>query len=232
MNQSDEQWNSRKKRRKKRRHRLNENGRLIRALCICLVILSAFTWIVSGIGSGEDGEDRKPGRGNNNSYAPDDVPDWIVQDFLLVNEYSRPGTPLKQVNGIVVHYVANPGTTGWENRSYFEGLAESHETKAGAHFIIGLDGTIIQCVPLNELTYCSNDRNVDTVSIECCHPEADGKFTEETYNSLVKLCKWLMERYDLDTDDVIRHYDVTGKLCPLYFVEHEDAWEAFKEELK
>lgn len=204
------------------------NGRLLSGVCICLVILCAFSWVISE----RNGGMQSKSKGNNNSYAAEDVPDWIVQEFLPVNEYSRPGTPLEQVNGVVVHYVANPGSTGWENRHYFEGLAESHETKAGAHFIIGLDGTVIQCVPLNELTYCSNSRNVDTISIECCHPEEDGKFTEETYDSLVKLCKWLMERYDLDTDDVIRHYDVTGKLCPLYFVEHEDAWEAFKDELE
>ena len=32
----------------------------------------------------------------------------------------------------------------------------------------------------------------------------------------------------LMTETVIRHYDVTGKLCPLYYVEHEDAWQQFK----
>ena len=36
---------------------------------------------------------------------------------------------------------------------------------------------------------------------------------------------------DLSADDVIRHYDVTGKKCPLYFVEHEDAWEQFHKDL-
>ena len=35
----------------------------------------------------------------------------------------------------------------------------------------------------------------------------------------------------LDTDDVIRHYDVTGKLCPLYYVEHEDAWEKLRADI-
>ena len=208
----------------------DNTGRLIGVFSGILILLCAVVWLILEAASGED-EGEKGNRGENNSYAAEDVPDWVVQDFLPVNEYSRPGIALETVNGVVVHYVANPGSTGWDNRHYFEGLAESHETKAGAHFIIGLDGTIIQCVPLNELTYCSNSRNVDTISIECCHPEEDGKFTEETYQSLVKLCKWLMERYDLDTDEVIRHYDVTGKLCPLYFVEHEDAWESFKEDL-
>lgn len=37
-------------------------------------------------------------------------PDFAVE-LLTVNEYSRPGTELAQVNGIVVHYTANPGTT-------------------------------------------------------------------------------------------------------------------------
>lgn len=40
-----------------------------------------------------------------------------------------------------------------------------------------------------------------------------------------------MGRYDLDEEDVIRHYDVTGKNCPKYYVEHEDAWETFKTDL-
>ena len=32
----------------------------------------------------------------------------------------------------------------------------------------------------------------------------------------------------MDVDAVIRHYDVKGKLCPLYYVEHPEAWEQFK----
>ena len=42
---------------------------------------------------------------------------------------------------------------------------------------------------------------------------------------------WLMGRYDLTADDVIRHYDVTGKDCPKYFVENSNAWSDFKTDL-
>jgi len=31
---------------------------------------------------------------------------------------------------------------------------------------------------------------------------------------------------------VIRHYDITGKICPKYFVENEDAWKQFKSDVK
>ena len=77
----------------------------------------------------------------------EESPDFAVE-LLSVNEYSRPGTELSQVNGIVVHYTANPGTTAEQNRSYFESLAETGETHASSHFIIGISGEIIQCIPV------------------------------------------------------------------------------------
>lgn len=151
----------------------------------------------------------------------------IQINYLTRNPYSRPGTGLKKIKGVVVHYTANPGTSAENNRSYFEGLATKRTTKASSHYIIGIDGEIIQCIPLNEQAYASNDRNDDTISIECCHPDETGEFTKETYESLVALTAALCNEFNLHEDDVIRHYDVTGKLCPLYYVEHEDAWDGF-----
>lgn len=160
----------------------------------------------------------------------DKEPEFDVQ-LLSINDYSRPGIALQEVNGIVVHYTANPGTTAQQNRDYFEGLAESHDTYASSHFVVGLAGEIIQCIPCNEMSYASNERNSDTISIECCIADESGKFNDTTYQSLVELVTWLMGRYDLSTDDVIRHYDITGKNCPKYFVEHPAAWEQFKTDL-
>ncbi len=155
-------------------------------------------------------------------------PPVYSQQFLTPNEYSRPGISLETVNGIVIHYTANPGTTAQQNRNYFEGLAESKETKVSSHFIIGLSGEIIQCVPMNEIAYASNERNADTISIECCIDNDAGRFNEQTYEALVELTAWLVGEYDLEIEDIIRHYDVTGKNCPKYFVEHESAWVDFK----
>lgn len=159
-----------------------------------------------------------------------DRPELDVE-LLPVNQYSRPGTELTEVKGIVVHYTANPGSSARQNRDYFAGLAESHETSASSHFVIGLEGEIVQCIPCNEISYASNNRNKDTISIECCIEDESGKFNDATYQSLIKLVTWLMGRYNLGTDDVIRHYDVTGKNCPKYFVENPDAWEQFKTDL-
>ena len=172
--------------------------------------------------------------GTGRAYTLADVdasqPEIDVQ-LLDVNPYSRPGTETEEITGIVVHYTANPGSTAQNNRDYFNGLKDSHETEASSNFIVGLDGEIIQCVPTWEMAYASNSRNIDTVSIECCHPDETGKFTDETYRSLVQLTAWLCVKFDLTEDQVIRHYDVTGKNCPKYFVENEDAWAQFKEDV-
>ena len=151
----------------------------------------------------------------------------IQHQFLTVNPYSRSGKTLRRVNGIVIHYTANPGSTAQNNRDYFENLKNTKTTSASSLFIIGLNGEVIQCIPLNEVAYASNNRNRDTIAIECCHPDESGQFNEETYQSLQILVRSLMNTYHLTSNDVIRHYDITGKICPKYFVDHEDKWQEF-----
>lgn len=153
----------------------------------------------------------------------------IKQMLLTPSEYTRPQTPIKPT-AIAWHYVGNPNTTALANRNYFEGLKDSHETKASSHYIIGLEGEIIQCIPDIEKSFCTNEANDYTISIECCHPDNTGKFTEATYKSMVWLGKYLMQKYDIKNN--IRHYDITGKICPKWFVDNPNEWEKFKSELE
>lgn len=155
------------------------------------------------------------------------VPDYVdIQ--LISNITARSGIELKEIKNIVVHYTGNPGTTAQNNRDYFNKFT----TTVCSHFVVGLEGEIIQCLPIDERSAASNHRNKDTISIEVCHPDATGKFNDTTYNSLVKITAWLCGNSGLDKNDVIRHYDVTGKNCPLYFVENEEAFETFKSDVE
>ena len=156
------------------------------------------------------------------------IPDWIDQQIIKVDGDSRRGVMLEGVRNIVIHYVANPGSTAQQNRDYYA----NPSSDVSSHFVIGLKGEIIQCIPLHEKSSASNHRNKDTISIEVCHPDESGKFTDASYQSLVKLTSWLLDVCDLDSNDVIRHYDITGKQCPLYFVNNEDKWEQFKQEIE
>lgn len=155
-----------------------------------------------------------------------------IQDFLTINDYSRPGDELKRVKNIFVHYTANPGTNAAQNRSYFENLAETHETSASSHFIIGYEGEIVQCIPLDEIAYAVAGRNDDSISIECCYVDESGEFTKETYKTLVHFSALLLEKYELKSKDLMRHYDDNGKICPKYYVENEDAWWQFVEDVE
>ena len=160
------------------------------------------------------------------------LPDYVQEDLLPVNQYSRCGDKLQRVNAVVIHYVGNPNTTAGQNRSYFENLATTGDTSASSNLIVGMEGEALLCVPLDEVAYCSNDRNYDTVSIEFCHPNTDGKPSQATYDTLVKLTAWLCDLYGLDAQEgIIRHYDVTGKQCPLYFVQNEGEWTQFKSDV-
>ena len=232
--------------RRKKRRRQVFIARFVCAFFICLVV----GMIVLGVYrfAGKDGENKAVSSfaqtigaifHKGNDWTIEDMFGMLEeggitcsQDFLTVNEYSRPGKELRRVKNIFVHYTANPGTNAAQNRSYFENLAETHETSASAHFIIGYEGEIVQCIPLDEIAYAVAGRNDDSISIECCYIDESGEFTEETYQTLVHFTAILLEKYGLNSKALMRHYDDNGKLCPKYYVENEDAWWQFVEDVR
>ena len=147
----------------------------------------------------------------------------IVKQYLTVSNYNRPGTKRGSTTAVACHYIGNPVTSAQANRNYFA----QPDTQVSAHFLVGLDGEVIQCIPLEEKSSATNERNRDTISIEVCHPDASGQFTQASYDTLVRLTAWLCDTAGIGRDRVIRHYDVTGKACPLFFVEHPDTWTQF-----
>lgn len=157
-----------------------------------------------------------------------ETPEWIDVQLIHKHGTARTGINLKDIKNIVIHYVGNPGTSAQNNRDYFDKTT----TTVSSHFVVGLDGEIIQCVPLYEKSAASNNRNKDTISIEVCHPDDSGKYNDATYDSVIKLTAWLCENFSLDENDIIRHYDITGKICPKYYVENEDEWLELKEDVK
>ncbi len=164
----------------------------------------------------------------------------IIEKLLTVNKYSRPGTKRAKTTAVAVHYVANPGSSAMANRNYFENCKNTKKY-VSSNYVIGLDGEIIRCVPDDEIAHCTNQANAYSISIECCHPDWTGKFNSKTYNSLVELCAQLLKKYNLTAYDLIRHHDVTGKVCPKCFVakskggtddENLTAWKKFKADVR
>lgn len=214
-----------------RRERIQRERRRRRIMVLCFLSVLAVLIVVGGVKVGNILiENYKEAQIDYSVYWAKEEEDIQVEmpeidvQLLTINEYSRPGIATERIQNIVIHYTANPGTSAQQNRDYFEGLKDSHITQASSNFIIGIDGEIIQCVPTNEVAYASNDANIYSVSIELCHEDETGEFTDATYESLVALTAYLCDKFDLEAEDVIRHYDVTGKLCPLYYVENKEAY--------
>lgn len=158
----------------------------------------------------------------------------IDQQLLTISNYNRPGTLRSATTAVACHYIGNPGTSAQANRNYFENLSTTHTTKASCHYIVGLEGEIIQLIPEEEISWCTNQANSYTISVEGCHPDSTGKFNDATYASYVALCADICMRWGLDPQNggLIRHYDVTKKVCPKYFVDYSDAWEQFKRDVQ
>lgn len=157
----------------------------------------------------------------------------IDKQYLTISNYNRPGTRRPNTTAIACHYIGNPGTSAQANRNWFESLKNGKGTSASTHYIIGLAGEIIQMIPEEETSWCTNSANSYTISIEACHPDATGKFTDATYKSYVELCADICRRWGLDPEHggLIRHYDVTRKACPKWFVDNPGAWEQFKRDV-
>lgn len=172
----------------------------------------------------------------------------FYNDFVQKNKYSRPAILLLAVKGIIIHYTANKGATAEGHQDYFDGSDGGGSRYAGAHIFVDHDSAVC-IIPLNEVGYHANDKpskvskfratssyykhgnaNLTTIGIEMCI-EKDGSFHPETVKRTQAVVKYLMKQYGLSSNDVYRHYDITGKICPKPYVDSPTAWNNFKKGL-
>ena len=140
---------------------------------------------------------------------------------------------------IVIHYTANNGDTAKNNADYF---ANNKNLSASAHYFVD-ENTVWQSVKDTDTAwhcgantykhpYC---RNSNSIGIELCsRKDSSGNyyFKDATVKNAVDLTKSLMAKYNIPATNVIRHYDVTEKICPKYYVENEEAWEILKNDIE
>lgn len=143
---------------------------------------------------------------------------------------------------LVYHYTANDGDTDEANAKYFH----NNVVKASAHRFVDDDSVTIS-VPDNYVawhcggglqgskghTYYKKCTNTNSIGIEMCDTKRNGKYevTPKTRSNAIALGKEIVKKYGIKKENVIRHYDVTGKNCPAYFVKDEEAWIKFRNEI-
>ena len=137
---------------------------------------------------------------------------------------------------IVIHYTGNKTDKAVNNAKYFH----NNKTRASAHYFVD-DNSIYESVSPDYIAwsvggnkypntqgakYYSICNNSNSISIELC--STNSVITEKTQNNAIQLIKMLMQKYSIPISHVIRHYDVTGKNCPAWTLNTDEAFERFK----
>ena len=152
--------------------------------------------------------------------------------FIPINPYNRPGKANKPVR-ICVHYTGDVGVGADMLALFYSNVAagmfpDKPQNWTSAHYIVGLYGEIIRVVPDNEVAYAASGKNSGTIHIEVCYKQSSGEFEQASKNSLRELVLALMKKSNLSSDNVVRHYDLTGKLCPYFYIDNK-RWAALHE---
>ena len=142
------------------------------------------------------------------------------------------------VRYIVMHYTANNGDTAKNNCDYYHRVGG---LQASAHYFCDEYGAMQSVREGDTAWHCGaraywhpECRNANSIGIEMCsRKRADGSYyiLPETVANAATLAKGIMQRYGIDTEHVVRHYDVTGKRCPMPWVDDPAQWTAFKDML-
>lgn len=142
---------------------------------------------------------------------------------------------------IVIHYVGAV-STAYNNSVYFKNVNRS----ASANYFVD-ENEIYRVVKDCDRAWHCGDKlkngnggsfngkctNSNSIGIEMCCYNNNGTLdiSEKTIANTIELVKELMTKYNINVNNVIRHYDVTNKMCPAPFVQDENRWLDFKNRL-
>lgn len=165
----------------------------------------------------------------------------IKTDLTTVNFVSgRSGSSVKY---LVFHFTANDGDSAAGNAKFFKSIKRN----ASAHYFVD-EKEIVQAVKDSDTAWHCGDtqkytnrgatlkgivKNINSIGIEMCSEKINGSYviTEATQANAIEIGKQLMAKYNIPIERVVRHYDVTGKICPQPFIADQNQWEQFKNKL-
>lgn len=148
-----------------------------------------------------------------------------------ITEVNRTVKASREIKYIVVHYTGNKGDSAYNNTQYFKTVNRS----ASAHYFVD-EREVWQCVEDKDAAWhCGASgylhaecRNSNSIGVEMCNSVSKNEVVERNTAELVR---YLIKKYKLNSDRVLRHYDVTRKQCPLTMID-ESEWQKFKDNLK
>lgn len=147
-----------------------------------------------------------------------------------------------KIKYIVMHYTGNTNDTALNNCKYYQGANRG----ASAHYFVDDNGIWVSVppqyvawsvgmgsrkTPYSVQSHWKIANNTNTISIEMCGSKTGPEASAKTKQRACELAVALLQRYHLQPSAVIRHYDVTGKYCPWWAVDHPEKWDEIKSEI-
>lgn len=148
----------------------------------------------------------------------------------------------KDIKYIVIHYTANSNDTAINNCKFFQTVGRN----SSAHYFV--DETAIyqsvqddyvawsvggnkypNCSVSGGGTYYNKCINDNSISVELCN--SVNTVPLKTRNNVIELVVTLMRKYNIGLNNVIRHFDVTGKNCPASLINSTE-WNKFKQQVE
>lgn len=155
-----------------------------------------------------------------------------------IYNYDTKKRKIRSIEAIALHYTANNGDTAENNGKYFK----NNIVGASANFFIDREGNVVRSVYIKNTAWAVESKgmklkgkwcNANTISIELCDFNKNKYLSVAQIDSLKKLIKRIQRYVYLHGGkklELIRHYDVCGKACPINLVDQEK-WEKFKKEV-
>lgn len=146
----------------------------------------------------------------------------------------------RNIKYIVIHYTAGNGDSASGNCNY----SANGKHGASVHYFVGDDGIYQSVQDKDRAWHCGSEtgkykhpacRNANSIGIEMCsRKDGNGKYYIKSgvTEMAAELTRYLMNKYGIPKENVVRHYDVTGKACPEPFVRDTAQWNNFKERLE
>jgi N-acetylmuramoyl-L-alanine amidase len=164
----------------------------------------------------------------------------IIEKYLHINEYSRPGKKLQQKLAVVIHWTGAPNQKAINTWGFFDNGCVKEKHYSSAQYIVDINGDVYHCVPDDEVAYHCGSSQLDplskkiytdwardkfgkyclnpslnspnncTIGIEMCVVDNNGKSTDETVKATIELTASLCKKYNIPADNICLHNTIVG----------------------
>lgn len=143
-----------------------------------------------------------------------------IRSRLIPKQANNPAIKIRP-DTIVIHYTAVPGCSADRLATCF--ISDNGGYHQSANYTVD-NSEVICLIPAPGMSYGVSGHNNHIINIEVCYNDEDGRFDLSTISNLRELVRRLMVKWKIPAEKVVRHFDLTGKLCPYYYARNNDEW--------